>query len=150
TRFNAGTFFNDRGEHFTDAAQAGTPEGINATNGEGFFHAFRHKAFSNNYQWRTSALMGFVDPLADLLHAGGDFWDEHRVGTGSHARMQGNPANVAAHYLGHHAAVVRVASGAQTVNGFYGDLVSGIETERVIGGVQVIIDGLGNANNWQA
>src|SRR5690606_39502073 len=116
TRFNAGTFFNDRGEHFTDAAQTGTPEGINASNREGFFHAFRHKAFSDNYQWRTSALMGFVDPLADLLHAGGDFWDEHRVGSGSHARMQGNPANMADHYIGHHADGARDSQSAVMVH----------------------------------
>ena len=64
--------------------------------------------------------------------------------------MQGDPANVAAHDLGDHAAVVRLTGGPEPVDGFGGDLHGGIETEGVVGGVEVVVHGLGNADDLQA
>ena len=69
---------------------------------------------------------------------------------GGHARVQGDPADVAAHDLGDHAAVVGVAGGAQPVHRLGGDLHGGVEAERVVGGGEVVVDGLGHADDLDA
>ena len=48
-------------------------------------------------------------PVADLLHGGLLLRDQDGVGAGGHAGVQGDPADVAAHDLGDHAAVVGFA-----------------------------------------
>ena len=69
---------------------------------------------------------------------------------GGHAGVQGDPADVAAHDLGDHAAVVGFAGGAEPVDGLSGDLDGGIEAERVVRGVEVVVHGLGDADDLQA
>ena len=67
-----------------------------------------------------------------------------------HAGVQGDPAHVAAHDLGDHAAVVGFAGGAEAVDGLGGDLDGGVEAEGVVRGVEVVVHGLGNADDLQA
>ena len=67
-----------------------------------------------------------------------------------HAGVQRDPADVPAHHLGDHAAVVCVARGAQAVHGLGRDLHSGVESERVIGRVEVVVDGLRHADDPDA
>ena len=71
------------------------------------------------------------------------------MGAGGHAGVQRDPADVAAHDLGDHAAVVGFAGGAQPVDGLGGDLHRRVEAEGVVGGVEVVVHGLGNADDFQ-
>ena len=71
------------------------------------------------------------------------------MGAGGHAGVQGDPAHVAAHDLGDHAAVVGFAGGAQPVDGLGGDLDGGVEAEGVVRGVEVVVHGLGDADDLQ-
>jgi hypothetical protein len=64
--------------------------------------------------------------------------------------VQRDPPDVAAHDLGHHAASVRVARGAQAVHGVGRDLHRGVEAERVVGGGEVVVDRLRNADDLDA
>ena len=64
--------------------------------------------------------------------------------------MQGDPADVPAHDLGDHAAVVGFAGGAEPVDGLGGDLHGGVEAEGVVRGVEVVVHGLGDADDLQA
>ena len=72
------------------------------------------------------------------------------MGARGHAGVQGDPAHVAAHDLGDHAAVVRFAGGAEPVDGLGGDLDGGVEAEGVVRGVEVVVDRLGHAHDLQA
>ena len=76
--------------------------------------------------------------------------DEDGVRAGGHAGVQGDPADVAAHDLGDHAALVRLAGGAQPVHRLGRDLHGGVEAERVVGGGEVVVDGLGDADDLDA
>ncbi|MCY1314624.1 hypothetical protein D9M70_652960 [compost metagenome] len=55
--------------------------------------------------------MGLGHPFGDLLDADLLLRNQDGVGTRSHAGVQGDPANVAAHDFGDHAAVVRFTGG---------------------------------------
>ncbi len=54
------------------------------------------------------------------------------------------------HHLEHHAAFVRVARGPQPVDRLGGDVDRGVEAERVVGGVDVVVDRLGDADDVDA
>ena len=64
--------------------------------------------------------------------------------------MQCDPADVTAHHFDDHATTVRFSGGAQAVDRLGRDFYSGVETERVVGGGQVVVDGLRHANDLEA
>jgi hypothetical protein len=64
--------------------------------------------------------------------------------------VQGDPAGVPSHHLDDQRAVVRLGGGVQPVDGVHGDLHGGVEAERVVGGAQVVVDGLRHADDVEA
>jgi hypothetical protein len=66
------------------------------------------------------------------------------------AGVQGDPAGVPSHHLDDQRAVVRLGGGVQPVDGVHGDLHGGVEAERVVGGAQVVVDGLRHADDVEA
>ena len=68
------------------------------------------------------------------------------VRTAGHARMQGNPSHVAAHNLHDQDAIMGLRGGVQTVDSIGGHRNRSIETKRVVGGIDVIINGLRHAH----
>ena len=76
--------------------------------------------------------------------------DQDGVRAARDAGVQGDPPRVTAHHLEHHAAFVRVAGGTQPVDGLRGDLDRGVETERVVGRGDVVVDGLRHADDVDA
>src|SRR5690606_35203923 len=72
------------------------------------------------------------------------------VCTGGDARVERDPADVPAHDLGDHAALVRVARRAEAVHRVGRDVHGGVEAERVVGGAQVVVDRLGDAEHVDA
>ena len=72
------------------------------------------------------------------------------MGAGGDAGVQRDPADVAAHDLGDHAALVRVAGGAQAVHRVGRDVEGGVEAERVVGRAQVVVDRLRDAEHVDA
>src|SRR5215218_8592665 len=75
--------------------------------------------------------------------------DEDDVGTAGHARVQRDPAGVPAHDLDDEGAVVAVAGGVQPVDRLHRDTDGGVEAERVVGGVEVVVDGLRDADDGE-
>ncbi len=63
------------------------------------------------------------------------------------AGVQGDPPDVATHDLGDHAPLVGVARRAKAVHRIGGDVHGGVEPERVVGGAQVVVDRLGDAED---
>ena len=72
------------------------------------------------------------------------------MSTASHAGMQGDPTNVAAHDLHDHHAVMGLRGGVETVNGIGGHRNSRIKTKGEISAVDVIVNGLGHPDNGDA
>jgi hypothetical protein len=67
-----------------------------------------------------------------------------------HAGVQRDPADMPAHHFGDHAAPMRLAGGPQPVDGLRGDLHRSVKTEGVVGGIEVVVDGLGDTHDFQA
>ena len=57
---------------------------------------------------------------------------------------------VATHHLDDECAVVRLGRGVQAVDRLGRDVDRGVEAERVVGGRQVVVDGLGHADDMHA
>jgi hypothetical protein len=110
----------------------------------------RNKPFCNHYQRCAPTRVGLFYPLGDLPDADTLLRNKDGVGSGSHAGMQCDPANVTAHHLNDHAPVVRFSSRAKPVDRFRGDLHCGVETEGVIRGVKVIVHSLRDAHDLQS
>jgi hypothetical protein len=64
--------------------------------------------------------------------------------------VQRDPAGVPAHDLDDERAVVRLGGGVQPVDGVDGDLHRGVEAEGVVGGAEVVVDRLRDADDVQA
>ena len=88
--------------------------------------------------------------LANISDIERHFGNHGVVRTASHAGMQRNPANVAAHDFNNQNTVVGFRRGVQPVNGVGGNGHGGIKTEGVVGSVDVIVNGLGNTNDGHA
>ncbi len=92
-------------------------------------------------------------PLPDLgghlVQVEGDLGDEDGVGAPGDARVQGDPAGVAAHHLHHHHPLVALGGAVQAVQALGGERHGGVEAERGEGLVQVVVDGLGHPHHPQ-
>ena len=100
------------GDVLTDATEAGTTVLFGTLVCHDVVEAFGDEAFSNDNQGRAAAVVYFLDPLCNLLHGDLDLGDQDCVRACSHTGMQCDPADVAAHDLCNHAAVVRFTGGA--------------------------------------
>ena len=94
-------------------------------------------------------LEALLHPAAHLVEVEGDLGDEDDVGATRHARVQGDPASVAAHDLDDEHTVVRLRRRVQAVDRVRGDGHCRVEAEGVVGGVEVVVDRLGYADDGQ-
>ena len=88
--------------------------------------------------------------LADLVEVERALGDEDRVGAAGHPRVDRDPAGVAAHDLDDDHAVVRLGRRVQAVDRVGRDLHRGVEAERVVGAVEVVVDRLRHADDGHA
>jgi hypothetical protein len=85
--------------------------------------------------------------LSYLVEVVGDLRDEDGVGAPRQAGVRGDPALGSPHHLDEDHPVVGFGGRGQAVDGVGGDLHRGIETEREVGGGDVIVDRLGYADD---
>lgn len=85
--------------------------------------------------------------FANVRHVERFFRDHRVVRAAGHARVQRDPAHVAAHDLDDEDAVVRLGRGVQPVDGLGSHGDGRVETEGVVRGVDVVIDGLGHPDD---
>jgi hypothetical protein len=72
---------------------------------------------------------------------------QDHVGAAGDAGVGGDPPGVAAHHLDDDHAVVRLGGGVQAVDRVGGDLHRGLEAEREVGPVEVVVDRLRHADD---
>ena len=94
--------------------------------------------------------MYFLDPFSNLLHGDLDLGNQDCVCACCHTGVQCDPADVAAHDLCNHAAVVRFTGGADAVHCLGCDGHCGVEAEGVVGCAQIVVNGLGDTDDGQA
>ena len=136
-----------RGELVSDTAEARAIERVEPLVAVCLVHAEQLEALRDDDQWCTSAIMCTGHELRDVIDGHRHLGDADHVSACGHAGMQRDPADVPAHDLCDHAALVRVAGRAQAVHGVRGDVDRGVEAERVVRRLQVVVDRLGDADD---
>ena len=137
-------------EDVADTAEPWASERIEPALGVRVIHGVEFEALGNDNERCALTIGDRLHPDADLLDAGLLLGDQNGVGSCGHAGMQGDPTDVTAHHLSHHAAAMRVACGAKPIHRICGDLGGRVETERVVGGREVVVDGLGHTHDFYA
>ena len=91
-----------------------------------------------------------LDAFGDLRQIERNLRNQDDVGAAGDAGIEGNPARVAAHDLDDHDAVVRFGGRVQPVDGVGREADRGVEAERVRRFDDVVVDGLGDADERDA
>ena len=86
----------------------------------------------------------------EVFQVGGRLGDENRRGAGTDGGVQGDVAGVAAHHLHEEEAVVAIGRVADLIHGLDGGVDGRVETDRVVGAVEVVIDRSGDADEGHA
>ena len=87
--------------------------------------------------------------LAYAVDIVGQLRQQDDVGTAGNTGVQGKPAGLVAHDLDAHHAAVAACGGVDAVDNVGGDVHSGMEAEGDVGAVDVVVDGLGQADDVQ-
>ncbi len=98
-RLDAGALLDDRGEPLGDAAEARAVERVEALVRVRLLHVVEVEALGDDDERRATAVAHGLHPLADLVDRLRLLGDEDRVRAAGHARVQRDPADVAAHDL---------------------------------------------------
>ena len=96
------------------------------------------------------ARVAVAQVLADLVDVERPLGHEDRVGAAGDTRVRRDPAGMAAHHLDDEDAVVRLGGRVQAVDRVGRDLDGGVEAERVVGAVEVVVDRLRHADDRHA
>ena len=95
-------------------------------------------------------LLAVENLVADVLEGPGDFGNQNHVGAAGDARVQGDPAGVTAHDFEDQDPLVAGGRGVEAVERVGRAVDGAVEAERERGGRQVVVDGLGNADDGDA
>jgi hypothetical protein len=90
------------------------------------------------------------DERAHFLDVEGTFGDKYCVCTSGDARVPGDPTRVTSHDLDNEYTVVTLRRRVQSIDGFSSNRHGGVKTERVVGGSQIVVDGLWYAHDRKA
>ena len=90
------------------------------------------------------------DLRGDLVQIEGDLGDQDAMGAPGNARVEGDPARIAAHDLHHDDPLVALGGAVQAVEALGGKAHGRVEAEGGVGLVQVVVDGLGHAHHPEA
>ncbi len=130
-------------EALADATQAGVPELVGAAVVGLELAAGGRRALGDDDDREVApALVAAAQQPRDLVHVERALGDQDHVGPAGHARMQRDPARVAAHHLDDQHPVVALGGRVQPVDRLRRDMDGRIEAERHIGAADVVVDRL--------
>ena len=108
------------------------------------------RALGDHHDRRVPGLEPVLDVAADLLDVERALRDEDHVGAAGQARVQRDPARVAAHHLDDERPVMALGRRVQAVDRLHGDVHRGVEAEREVGRAEVVVDRLRHADDGDA
>ena len=115
-----------------------------------FRFLFVHRALGDGQNGKRLFAVGArLDHLGHFPDIIGNFGQKHHVRAAGKAGIQRQPARLVAHDLNHHAPPVRGGGGMDAVNHVGGDIHGGVEAEGKIRAVNIVVDGLGQADHVQ-
>ncbi len=99
---------------------------------------------------RVLALVTALDVVADPLDLELELRDQDHVGPAGDSGVEGDPSGVPAHHLDDQGALVALGGGVETVDCLHRDVDGGVEPEGVVGGAEVVVDRLRDADQLNA
>ena len=93
--------------------------------------------------------MAILEQAARRLDRDRLLGDQDHVGAAGDPGVERDPADVPAHHLDDHDAVVRLGRRVQAVDRLGRDRDGGVEAERVVGAVEVVVDRLRDADDGE-
>src|SRR3954453_1487361 len=134
-------------EHLPDPAEPHVAERVELT-GLQLHRAFlRLRTFGHDDDRRIVPREPLLDVAADRIDVERTLRDEDDVRTPGQAGVQRDPTGVPPHPLDDEHSMVRLRRGVQSVDRVDRDLHRRVEAERVVGGAEVVVDGLRYADN---
>src|ERR1035441_8730550 len=94
--------------------------------------------------------MAHTNALGNLFDVEGALGNKNDVRPSRDTAVHRNPTRVAAHHFHHDHALMCFRGGMHAVNGFGRGVHRGVETKAEVGPHQIVVDGLGNADYFQA
>src|SRR6476469_1135331 len=150
TRLLAGARRDLLGEPLADAAETDMAERVLLAGQQLLLAALGQRALGDHDDRRVLTLEPPLDPVDDLVDVEVPLRHQDHVRAAGEAGVQRDPAGVAAHDLDDQGAVVRLGGGAQPVDGLGRDVHRGVEAEGVVGGAEVVVDGLRHTDHADA
>src|SRR6267378_2097906 len=143
-RFLSSAFWNLAGHDFTDSAE---------TKFAAFhitlylFAVFWSRAFSDhNNCSQIASRLARLDHAGDLVEIEWNFRNQNNIRSSSNAAVQRDPAGMAAHYFDYHDSPVTRRRRMHPIECVHHDSDSRIESECCRSGLEIVVDGLGNAD----
>src|SRR3989440_1637262 len=111
------------------------------------FAMFWSRAFSDHHNCsQITSRLTRLDHAGDLVEIEWNFWNQNNVRPPSDAAMQRDPAGMASHYFAHHDSPVAGRRCMHPIECVHYDSDSRIESECCRSGLEIVVDGLGDAD----
>ena len=107
---------------------------------------FRHGALGHHDDWRIVALEAPDDVVAHLVQVKLDLGDQDHVGPAGEPGVERDPAGVPSHHLADQRPLVALGGRMEAVDRGHRDVDRRVEAEGVVGGGEVVVDRLRNAD----
>src|SRR5580704_7579394 len=137
-------------QQVSNTREAHVAEGIHFTTPRWQRTLQRNCSFGNDDNRRIVTRKSMFDEGAHLIDVEWAFGDQYCVCTSGDAGMPGDPTRVTSHDLDNEHTVVALRRSVQSIDGFRGNRHGSVKAERVVGGAQIVVDGLWHAHDRKA
>ena len=110
----------------------------------------RNRSFGNDDNRRIVTRKSMFDERTHFLYVEGAFGNKYGVCTPGDSRVPGDPTRVTSHDLDNEYTVVTLRRSVQSIDGVSCNRHGGVKTECVVGGAQIVVDGLWYAHDRKA
>src|SRR5438876_1706704 len=140
------------GNDIANAAEFFVAVGVGAFAFENHFAAFEHGAFGDEHDGVAAGILLAVgdQQLGKMLDIKLEFRDDTTISGAGHGRKHGGKTGVAAKDFENHEAFVRAGGSAQAVDHLNGAGDAGAEANAIVRARDVVVHGLGNADDLEA
>ena len=108
---------------------------------------YRQRTFRHHDNRGILAGESPLDEPAHFLDRKRPFGNQDHIRPTGHAGVQGDPAGVTPHNFDYEHPVVALGRCVEAIDGLGGDRDRRVESERVVGSIQVVVDGLGHPDD---
>src|SRR6266436_249091 len=147
-----GSFSNFFADDFADSTKLFVPVGIGAFAFEDHFATFVYGAFGDQDDGVAAGILAAVgsEQFGEMFDIEFVLRNDAAIGGTGHGGKHGGETRVPAEDLNHHETLVRAGRGAETVDHLNGACDAGAEADAVVGAGNIIVHGLGNADDFEA